>query len=104
AGLVLEDNRLQALALSMAEAHGARAVASQTRLIETLEGMGELDRRTEGLAEGDVLSRRAIDGKGLTRPELAVLLSSAKLALQRAIEASGLAADPAAEPLLLSDF
>jgi glutamate dehydrogenase len=104
AALVLEDNRLQALALSMAEAQGARAVASQTRLIETLEAMGELDRRTEGLAEGDVLSRRAIDGKGLTRPELAVLLSSAKLALQRAIEASDLAADPAAEPLLLSDF
>ena len=104
AALVLEDNRLQALALSLAEAHGARAVASQTRLIETLEGLGQLDRRTEGLAEGDVLARRAMDGKGLTRPELAVLLSNAKLVLQAAIEASDLPADKAAEPLLLSDF
>ncbi|MGX7896312.1 NAD-glutamate dehydrogenase domain-containing protein [Tsuneonella sp. HG222] len=104
AELVLEDNRLQALALSIAETGGARAVASQTRLIETLEDIGDLDRRTEGLAEGEALARRATDGRGLTRPELAVLLSNAKLALQDAIEASDLPADPAAEPLLLGDF
>src|SRR5690606_12857351 len=35
AALVLEDNRLQALALSIAEKGGARAAASQIRLIET---------------------------------------------------------------------
>lgn len=35
----------------------------------------------------------AADGAGLTWPELAVLLSSAKLALQDAIEASGLPDD-----------
>ncbi|HET7095564.1 MAG TPA: NAD-glutamate dehydrogenase domain-containing protein, partial [Thermomicrobiales bacterium] len=37
AALVLEDNRLQALALSIAQAGGANAVAAQTRLIESLE-------------------------------------------------------------------
>jgi glutamate dehydrogenase len=104
AALVLEDNRLQALALSIAQAGGSGAMPSQTRLIETLEATGELDRRTEGLASGEVLTRRAMDGKGLTRPELAVLLSTTKLVLQDAMEASGLAADPALEPLLLSDF
>ncbi|HYD24952.1 MAG TPA: NAD-glutamate dehydrogenase domain-containing protein [Croceibacterium sp.] len=104
AALVLEDNRLQALALSIAEAGGARVVAAQTRLIETLEEAGELDRRTEGLADSETLVRRAADGQGLTRPELAVLLSNAKLALQDAIETSELAADPAVEPLLLGDF
>ena len=102
--LVLEDNRLQALALSMAQKGGANAVASQTRLIERLEDIGGLDRKTEGLATGDVLARRAMDGKGLTRPELAVLLSNTKLALQDAMEASGLAEDSAFEPLLLGDF
>jgi glutamate dehydrogenase len=104
AALVLEDNRLQALALSIAERGGPQAVASQTRLIETLEDGGNLDRRTEGLADSETLARRAADGQGLTRPELAVLLSSTKLVLQAAIEASDLAGDPAAEALLLSDF
>jgi glutamate dehydrogenase len=104
AKLVLEDNRLQALALSIAQTGGARAVASQTRLIEMLETTGELDRKTEGLASSEVLVRRAMDGKGLTRPELAVLLSTTKLVLQDAMEASDLARDPALEPLLLGDF
>ena len=104
AALVLEDNRLQALALSIAEAGGARAVPAHARLIEALEESGGLDRRTEGLADAEGLARRAADGAGLTRPELAVLLSSAKLALQAAIETSPLPQDEAAEALLLGDF
>ncbi|MBB4857436.1 glutamate dehydrogenase [Novosphingobium chloroacetimidivorans] len=104
AALVLEDNRLQALALSIAERGGAGAIPSYLRLIETLEEGGNLDRRTEGLGDNDTLSRRAVDGRGLTRPELAVLLSSAKLVLQDAIEDSPLAADPSMEGVLLAAF
>jgi glutamate dehydrogenase len=102
--IVLEDNRLQALALSIAEAGGPEASASHLHLIERLEEMGGLDRRTEGLADRETLMRRAADGKGLTRPELAVLLSSAKLALQDAIEKSALPDDPALEALLIGRF
>ena len=104
AALVLEDNRLQALALSIAETGGARVTEAQLRLIEALEERGELDRVTEGLADDDTLGRRARDGFGLTRPELAVLLSSTKLALQDAIERSPLSLDEALEPLLLNAF
>jgi glutamate dehydrogenase len=104
AALVLEDNRLQALALSIAERGGAQAVASQVRLIETLEDRGYLDRKTEGIAASDDLARRAADGHGLTRPELAVLLSSAKLTLQDAIAASPIDKDEALEPLLIEAF
>ena len=104
AELVLEDNRLQALALSIAEIGGSKAVPSQMRLIETLEDIGELDRKTEGLADGESLARRATEGQGLTRPELAVLLSNTKLVLQDAVESSTLDEDAAFEPLLLSDF
>ena len=104
AELVLEDNRLQALALSIAEIGGDRAMASQLHLIETLEAGGNLDRRTEGLADNQTLQRRAADGVGLTRPELAVLLSSSKLVLQDAIEASDLPDDPVLEDLLLRSF
>ena len=93
--LVLEDNRLQALALSIAEKGGAAAVPSLVRIMENFEATGRLDRKVEGLAANDELLRRSAEGRGFTRPELAVLLSTAKLALQDAIEDSELPNDPA---------
>ncbi|MEW9855774.1 NAD-glutamate dehydrogenase [Novosphingobium sp. M1R2S20] len=104
AAIVLEDNRLQALALSIAERGGSAAIPSYIRVIEALEEAGSLDRRTEGLADSETLTRRTMDGQGLTRPELAVLLSSAKLMLQDAIENSPLASDPSMEGVLLNAF
>lgn len=93
AEIVLEDNRLQALGLSIAESGGTADLASYVRLIETLEAAKYLDRRVEGLTSDQELLRRAGDGQGLTRPELAVLLSTAKLAIQQSIEDSALADD-----------
>ena len=104
AQIVLEDNRLQALGLSIAQAGGAGDLASYVHLIATLEVGGHLDRRVEGLANDQELLRRAGDGLGLTRPELAVLFSTAKLALQAAIETSDLADDPALSDDLLRAF
>jgi glutamate dehydrogenase len=104
AELVLEDNRLQALALSVAASGGAAGTGSSLRLVEVLEESGQLDRKTEGLAENDVLKRRAAEGHGLTRPELAVLLSSAKLALQDALEHSDVVNDPGLESDLVASF
>ncbi|MET0365452.1 MAG: NAD-glutamate dehydrogenase domain-containing protein, partial [Sphingobium sp.] len=94
AHLVLEDNRLQALGLSIAEAGGAADVPTYVRLIEGLSKAGRLDRRVEGLPSDQELMRRAQDGQGLTRPELAVLLATAKLSLQDAIEHNHLPEDP----------
>ena len=104
ADIVLEDNRLQALALSIAEAGGQPALPSYIRLIETLEENGQLDRANEGLADNEVLGRRHVDGHGLTRPELAVILSSAKLALEEAMDQSDLPDDPLFADLLLESF
>ncbi len=104
AHLVLEDNRLQTLALSIAENDGARAVPSYVRLIEIFEASGKLDRAVEGLASNDDLLRRAQEGRGLTRPELAVLLATAKLALQEAIEHGTLGLDPDLAPDLHAAF
>ncbi len=84
--LVLEDNRLQTLALSIAERGGAAALPSFVRLIEIFESEGRLDRAVEGIASNNDLQRRAQNGHGLTRPELAVLISTAKLWLQAEIE------------------
>src|SRR3546814_17423975 len=84
AALVLEDNRLQALALSIAEKGGAGAVPSLVRVMETFEGSGRLDCQAEGLAGNDALMRRAKEGRGPTRPEPAILLPTAKTALEGA--------------------
>ena len=102
--IVLEDNRLQALALSIAQAGGTTATGSHLRLIETLEASGQLDRKTEGLADSETYLRRAAEGQGLTRPELAVILSSTKLALQDALEHSSIPDDPALEADLFAAF
>ena len=104
AHLVLEDNRLQTLALSFMENDGAATLPSYVRVIEIFEATGRLDRRVEGLAADDELLRRGQDGRGLTRPELAVLLATAKLALQDAIEHAPLARDPAVLPDLRAAF
>ncbi|MEO7170415.1 MAG: NAD-glutamate dehydrogenase domain-containing protein, partial [Sphingomonas sp.] len=74
AHLVLEDNRLQTLALSFLENDGPVAVPSFVRVTEILEASGRLDRAVEGLASNEEYLRRAQEGRGLTRPELAVLL------------------------------
>jgi len=102
--LVLEDNRLQTLALSVAEAGGASALPGIVRTIELLEATGRLDRKVEGLASSDLLLRRGMEGRGLTRPELAVVLSMAKMALQDAIEKITPANDPLLEPQLFAAF
>jgi NAD-specific glutamate dehydrogenase len=104
AELVLEDNRLQTLALSIAEAGGAQALPGHVRTIELLETSGKLDRKVEGLGTSDELLRRAQENRGLTRPELAVVLSISKIVLQSAAEELHLSADPVVEPQLFDAF
>jgi glutamate dehydrogenase len=104
ASLVLEDNRLQSLALSIAEARGVAGLPGFVRTVEMLEASGRLDRKVEGLETSDALLRRVSDNRGLTRPELAVLLSMSKMALQSAAEKLRLADDPLMEPELFAAF
>jgi glutamate dehydrogenase len=104
AALVLEDNRLQTLALSIAERGGARALPQLVRVIEILEESGRLNRAVEGLEGNEELLRRAHQNQGLTRPELAILLSNAKMRLQAAIESAKWTGDPTLEPELLAAF
>ena len=104
AELVLEDNRLQSLALSIAEARGVIGLPGFVRTAEMLEASGRLDRRVEGFDTSEALLRRVSDNRGLTRPELAVLLSMSKIALQSAAEKLRLADDPLMEAELFAAF
>jgi len=104
ADMVLEDNRLQSLALSIAESGGARALPGHVRTIEILEASGRLDRKVEGLASSEELLRRAQENRGLTRPELAVVLSMSKIALQASAETMELSKEKLLEPELFAAF
>lgn len=83
--LVLRNNYLQTLALSLTEAKGQAATPGLRYLMQTLEADGRLDRTVEYLPSDAVLAEREKRGESLTRPELAVLLAYAKLALHDAL-------------------
>jgi glutamate dehydrogenase len=104
AHLVLEDNRLQTLALSIAEKGGSDDLSAYLRLIENFEAAGKLDRKVEGLASNEQIQRRLPEGNHLTRPELSVLLATAKLAMQDGVEASSLGSDHYMESELFAAF
>lgn len=89
--LVLVDNRLQTQALTIAHNQGAALLEPLARLMHTLEQEEFLDRAVEFLPSPKQISELRAKKQGLTRPELAVLLSYAKLALYRDLKASSLA-------------
>ncbi|HUB84809.1 MAG TPA: NAD-glutamate dehydrogenase domain-containing protein, partial [Rhizomicrobium sp.] len=101
---VLKDNYDQTLALSVAQLRGTKDLDGQGRFIRDLERRGKLDRAVEFLPSDEDLRKRAADGVGLTRPELAVLLAYAKLDLDAEITASELPDDPYLESLLAGYF
>ncbi|MBI5166021.1 MAG: NAD-glutamate dehydrogenase [Magnetospirillum sp.] len=94
ARLVLRDNYLQTLALSVMEMHSPDRLDADGRVMRLLEKSGRLDRALEGLPDEETLIERAAARKGLVRPELAVLLAYAKIWLNDALLGSDLPDDP----------
>jgi len=94
AALVLRNNYLQPLALSLAERRGMEAFGFQQRLIQTLEKRGHLDRAVEFLPDDAQLAERRRRAEPFTRPELAVLLAYAKLTLDEDLLESAVPDDP----------
>jgi glutamate dehydrogenase len=94
ADLVLRNNYLQTLAISLAQAQGASGVGELTRVIGNLESRDLLNRKVEDLPDDALVAERLASGQALTRPEIGVLLSYAKLVLFDEIVASSLPDDP----------
>ena len=92
--LVLRNNYLQTLALSLAERKGLAETGFLTRLMQSLEQRGLLDRAVEFLPDDVAIAERTRRGQPFTRPELAVLLAYAKLTLYEDLLASGVPDDP----------
>ncbi|MCP5369354.1 MAG: NAD-glutamate dehydrogenase [Rickettsiaceae bacterium] len=80
--LVLQDNHDQHLAITIASLSSVFDTASFSQLIRDLEQNKLLDSKVEFLPTKAELARRSAINQGFTRPELAVLLSYSKMALE----------------------
>ncbi len=94
AELVLHDNYKQTQAISKASFRAHERAGEFRRLIAALEAEGLLDRTLEFLPADDAIEQRAAEGKGLTRPELSVLISYTKIDLKQALLKSAVPDDP----------
>jgi glutamate dehydrogenase len=94
AAAVLQDNYRQVLAISVTEAQAPQLLDEHSRLIRSLERAGRLDRRLEFLPSDEQLAERRATGRGLTRPELAVLLAYSKNVVRDELFESGVPEDP----------
>ncbi|MCW4354263.1 NAD-glutamate dehydrogenase [Hoyosella sp. YIM 151337] len=101
---VLETNSKQDRAISLAESHAPALVHRHERLISHLEGTIGLDRAAESLPARRELASRAQRGRGLTRPEIAVLLAHSKNVVKADILASPVPDDTAFRDALFSYF
>ena len=89
AAFVLRSNYLQTQSISMMEARARERLDESARLITNLERTGLLDRDLEFLPDEAVIEERRQKKQGLTRPEIAVILSYAKIDLYNGLAASG---------------
>jgi glutamate dehydrogenase len=94
ASLVLRNNYLQPLALSLSQRRGMEDFGFLQRLIQTLESRGLLDRAVEFLPDDMQLAERRRRSQAFTRPELSVLLAYAKLTLYEDLLESAVPDDP----------
>ena len=103
--MVLRNNYYQAQALSIDEANSQFYFDSFTRLTHYLVKSVQLNRTLEYLPDDDELQARNIAKRGLTRPELAVLMAYSKMDVHNALlKQKTLIADPYFEKYLLLAF
>jgi glutamate dehydrogenase len=82
AQLVLYNNRRQVQAISVAQSEALARSAEYRRVMNALQQQGRLNRKLEFLPSDEMLLERQTQGKSLTRPELAILISYAKAVLK----------------------
>lgn len=91
---VLRNNYLQTQSISMLVSQSSERLGEQAELIRILERDAGLDRKLENLPDEKTLQARHAAGLGLTRPELALLMSYAKIHINRLLLDSDVPEDP----------
>jgi glutamate dehydrogenase len=92
--LVLRDNYQQTQAINQALALAHPMIDVHARYLHSLEHEGRLDRGLEFLPGDEELGERRSDNKGLTAPEIAVLMSYGKIATYQDLLDSDAPEDP----------
>jgi glutamate dehydrogenase len=92
--LVLSDNYRQNQAITVMEHLSVHRLGSKAHFIRVLEAEGLLDRQIESLPSDAELNERKAKHQGLTRPELSILLSYAKIKLYQQLLDSDVPEDP----------
>jgi glutamate dehydrogenase len=95
ARLVLSDNYQQTQALSLMEFQAAETLPDHAVFMASLERDGQLHRKVEFLPDEEEIENRLQLHKGLTRPELSLLLCYGKITYTQALLATSLPDDPA---------
>ena len=91
---VLYDSFLQAQIIGQEVERSAGRLYAYEDLMGLLEDQGLLDRASEDLPDGEEIAERRRAGRGMERPELAVLVAYAKRWIARALETSRFVDDP----------
>lgn len=104
AELVLRNNYLQPLSVSLIERRGVSNREQLARLMSVLESQGKLNRKVETLPDDAELAERYAAGRPLTRPEIGVLLSYSKIVLFDALLESAIPDDPYFAAILKAYF
>ncbi len=102
--LVLRNNYLQPLSISLTERKGTANREELSRLMSVLESQGQLNRKVETLPDDAELAERYLSGRPLTRPEIGVLVSYSKIVLFDALIESQVPDDPYFSAVLKAYF
>ena len=90
---VLQHNYRQTQAISIANYEAVVRIEEYRRLMNSLELSGKLNRELEFLPSEEQMVERKSNGKGLTRPELAVLISYVKGDMKEALNQEAFTGD-----------
>ena len=104
ADLVLRNNYQQAQAISLASVNAKHNLQVHNDFIRELEREKGLSRALEGLPDEEAIEKRLTSGKGLTRPELCILLSYAKIGFTQDLLDSDIPDSPDMREWLISYF
>ena len=102
--LVIEDCYRQTHSLSVTAMRGVNQLKEQVRFIHALEKAGKLDRALEFIPDDEEIADRLSNNKGLTQPELAVLLAYSKMVLKEDLVHPEITDNPYHNKLLITAF
>jgi len=104
ADLVLANNYWQNMLLSNGRSQRGALLPVHQRVMALLEQRGLLDRRIEFLPDDEQITERIKQGRGLSSPELSVLLAWSKIALTDDLMATNVDQDDWAQETLAEYF